>query len=322
MTAQLGIDFYATEALDSELDDDISDDEFAEWRGDRSLERRLRRDERRVARRSTRGRLPPLNAEGQVVSACLQRCLQRVIPPILRRLRTCGPEIRLRRTQSQGRSSTSPTGGQPSHPTDILSRLHGADSPFSRMGDGRTPPGSTTPRPAISPGDVLDAESGRLRYAFDIDVSRLNADTQIDDVIDTFVSIQRYLHDDSTFIHRLRSDDPDIVGLGFGTENLRDGGGRRISQRRIFLGDAWFNTIASPVYFNLEPCNEQNLGHVVEDGTLIHESVHLVHGPGHSSLGARRNPIAYELYVMAFECGRQRLSTTPSEFELAGLASQ
>jgi hypothetical protein len=190
------------------------------------------------------------------------------------------------------------------------------------MGNSRTPPGSATSRPAISPGDILEAESERLRYAFGIDVTRLNADTQIDDVIDTFVSMQRYLNDDATFIHRLRSDDPDVVGLGFGTAHMRDGGGRRISQRRIFLGDAWFNTIASPVYFYLDPCNEQNPGHVVEDGTLIHETVHLVHGPGHSSLGARRNPIAYELYVMAFECGRQRLSTTPSAFELAGLARQ
>lgn len=322
MTAQLGIDFYETDELDSELDNDISNDDFAEWRGDRGLERRLRREERRVGRRSRRERLPSLNAEGRVVSSCLQRCLLRVIPQIIRRLRTCGPEIRLRRTQRRERSSVSPTSRQPSNPNDVLSRLRTADSPFSRTGNSRTPPGGTTSRPAISPGDILDAESGRLRYAFNIDVTHSYADSQIDDVIDTFVSIQRYLSDESTFIHRLRSDDPDIVGLGFGTEHMRDGGGRRISQRRIFLGDAWFNTIASPVYFYLDPCNEQNLGRVVEDGTLIHESVHLVHGPGHSSLGDRRNPIAYELYVMAYECGRRQLSRSPSNFEVAGLASQ
>ena len=71
MTAQLGIDFYEADERDEELSNDIDDDDFTAWRGNRRLEWRLRRDERRVARRSRRGRLPPLNAEGRLVSACL-----------------------------------------------------------------------------------------------------------------------------------------------------------------------------------------------------------------------------------------------------------
>lgn len=84
MTAQLGADLYETDELDLKLDDDISEDDLREWHGDRRLERRRRREERRVARRSRRDRLPPLNAEGREVFACLERCLRRIAPTIIR----------------------------------------------------------------------------------------------------------------------------------------------------------------------------------------------------------------------------------------------
>ena len=319
MSAQLGAEFYETEELDLELDDDVSRADLTEWEDNRRLERRRRRDERRVARRSRRGRLPPLNAEGQLVSSCLEHCLQRV-PDIVHRLRTCSVEIR--RLQRPQRWSAPPTSGQPSNFNTLLSlaRRASSQSSQSRAANATTLLDGTTSRSAISPHDILDAESRRLRYAFNIDVNHANASFQINAVISTFERIQEYLNDESTFIHRLPSNDARIAGYACGTEDMPDGGGRRISQRRIFLGNLWFDAQSTPYYYNLIPCigRDGQVGDtaaVVRTGILIHEAVHLHHGGEHSNLGRLRNPYAYGVYVMAYECGKHRLARTPEDYE-------